>query len=747
MDNNEIYVKLFDIIKKHEWDNFITTLNSFDEIDVNIRDENNNHLITYAVLFNRPDIVQTLIDKGAKIDIQDVDERSLLYIPIKYDYYDILTLLLKTNKENIGISIIDIKDKYYKIPIHYAINLKNIRAIKLLLEYGSNPNIPDINGYNSLHHAIYSRNPEICKLIIKYISDINSRCNTGETSLHMACNLQLLNIVQILIDNKIDLDIQDFDHEFTSLHYAVTLNNRDITKLLLNSGANPNIQDVFGNTPIHYAINENSSESITILLTSKSTKSSINLNLWNIDGKIPLHIMLDHDYETIDENIFDIMIDKSNLSIQDNDGNTCLHFLINLGIWKDYLNILKNKKLDILAQNKAGIRPIDLVKNRDYETLINLTVESYLRRLKNANTEWSSEWEIMCSREFNEEDKKELEQYFNENINDNNNLQMICSKTIKNKILKILDDIKDGKRLLCADRTYPLQKNKMCINLNTDKDISVCTFTGSTLDVLIGLIYLLKKHKSTCSTLESDFAENKELCRFYRSLGIIMNTRCEFLNFEIVWVHQKLYLIEGFYDRIKKCIDNNKRFIIIPVGIELRAGSHANYLIYDVKENIVERFEPHGATVPPGLNYNPNLLDEILENRFKAINTNITYMRPSEFLPKVGFQLMDVYETKRKKIGDPGGFCALWSIWYIDMRLTYSNIKNTDLVKMLIKTIKLQNISVKNMIRNYARNIIDMRDIILKKANMDVNDWLNDQYVDSQVDKVLIELKNEINSI
>jgi len=747
MDNNEIYVKLFDIIKKHEWDNFIKTLNSFDEIDVNIRDENNNHLITYAVLFNRPDIVKTLIEKGAKIDIQDVDERSLLYIPIKYDYFDILTLLLQTNKENIGISITDIKDKYYKIPIHYAINLKNIRAIKLLLEYGSNPNIPDINGYNSLHHAIYSRNPEICKLIIKYISDINSRCNTGETSLHMACNLQLLNIVQVLIDNKIDLDIQDFDHEFTSLHYAVTLNNRDITKLLLNNGANPNIQDIFGNTPIHYAINENSSESITILLTSKSTKSRINLNLWNIDGKIPLHIMLDHDYETIDENIFDIMIDKSNLSIQDNDGNTCLHFLINLGIWKDYLNILKNKKLDILAQNKAGIRPIDLVKNKDYETLINLTVESYLRRLKNANTEWSSEWEIMCSREFNEEDKKELEQYFNENINDNNNLQMICSKTIKNKILKILDDIKDGKRLLCTDRTYPLQKNKMCINLNTDKDISMCTFTGSTLDVLIGLIYLLKKHKSTCSTLESDFAENKELCRFYRSLGIIMNTRCEFLNFEIVWVHQKLYLIEGFYDRVKKCIDNNKRFIIIPVGIELRAGSHANYLIYDVKENIVERFEPHGATVPLGLNYNPNLLDEILENRFKAINTNITYMRPSEFLPKVGFQLMDVYETKRKKIGDPGGFCALWSVWYVDMRLTYSNIKNTDLVKMLIKTIKLQNISVKNMIRNYAKNIIDMRDIILKKANMDVNDWLNDQYVDSQVDKVLIELKNEINSI
>jgi hypothetical protein len=61
-----------------------------------------------------------------------------------------------------------------------------------------------------------------------------------------------------------------------------------------------------------------------------------------------------------------------------------------------------------------------------------------------------------------------------------------------------------------------------------------------------------------------------------------MNNRCEFLNFEIVWVQYKLHLIENFSDNVKKCINNSdKRFIIFPVGIELREGSHANYLIYD----------------------------------------------------------------------------------------------------------------------------------------------------------------------
>ena len=32
---------------------------------------------------------------------------------------------------------------------------------------------------------------------------------------------------------------------------------------------------------------------------------------------------------------------------------------------------------------------------------------------------------------------------------------------------------------------------------------------------------------------------------------------------------------------LNNCISKNSRFIIIPLGIELREGSHANYIIYD----------------------------------------------------------------------------------------------------------------------------------------------------------------------
>ena len=70
-----------------------------------------------------------------------------------------------------------------------------------------------------------------------------------------------------------------------------------------------------------------------------------------------------------------------------------------------------------------------------------------------------------------------------------------------------------------------------------------------------------------------------------------------------------------------------------------------------------------GAHSPSNYDYNENLLDSLLSFKFNEIYNNITYVSPIKYLPKIGFQYIDVYE-KKKNIGDPGGFCSLWAIWY-----------------------------------------------------------------------------------
>ena len=736
MDNNKsAYINLFNLIKNNKFKELKEQLINLDpSIDLNLRDEYNEYLLSYAILYNNLELVKLIIEKGGKIDILDGENRSILYNSIKYGYDDITSFLIETNIDNIGINILDIKDRNNRIPLIYAIQKKSINIIEKLLEAGSNPNFFDNTGYNSLHQSIFIRNIDIVQLILKYIGSINIRTNTGESALHLAVNLKLTNIASLLIDNNINLNIQDTSHEFTAAHYIATTNQLELLKKIIDKKADLNIQDVFGNTPLHYAFIEEN----YIIATELINLDYVNLNLWNIDGKLPLHIFLEN-YDDRYEDILEKLILKTNLSIRDVNGNNCIYYIVNLNLWKKYKDILIKKKIDLYNKNKNDVMLIDIIKEKDRDEFIDFVTESYLYRLKIKPDLWQNEWENICSREFNIDKSKIIKK----SISDQTSLDNECKKIIKKNLFETLEKVKSGEKT-CSLTSYPMVKQKICIKLSEGENINFCTFTGNTIDVLLGLLYLLEKHKNVCSTLSSDFVENNDIYEFYKSIGILMNSRSEFLNFELVWINYKLYMTDKFFERIKDCIKSGSKYIVLPLGIELSAGSHANYIIYDISNNIIERFEPHGSTTPPGLNYNPELLDKILESRFKEINDKITYVKPKDYLPKIGFQLLDIYETKKKKIGDPGGFCALWAVWYVDMRLTYTMLTPQKLVKKLIKSMRIQNISIKNMIRNYAVHIIKSRDEILNFAGLDINNWLNDEYTNDQLDKVIDKIKEKI---
>ena len=734
MEHNRV---LFKLIKKHKWDDFSSYLEKFDDIDVNIRDESNNYLIHYAIIFNHIDTVSLLIHKGSRLDITDGEGRTILYAPIKYNYMDILELLLHFNKTNVGISLVDITDNKGNIPLHYGIKSKNIKAMKVLLKSGSNVNAVDGELNNAIHMAVYTRVVEICKLILEQDININAKTRTGETALHIACNFQLSDIVRILLKANIDTDVQDYDNEFTALHYAVNLNSIVITKLLIESGANVNVQDFLGNTAIHYAVLEKNFEIMNHII--QATKNVVNINLYNIDSKLPIHIYFEQGNEN---KLATDLIQNSNLNFKDNNGTSAMHHISKNNIWKKYIDILSKKKIDVFSPNNNDVRPIDSVD--DVSIYINMVTDSYLYVLANHNFIWKESWENVCKAEMfaNKLTKEEFD-ILNKHtdIKKIKHGENVCKSIVHKKLMTIY---KTGSR--CGYSSYPVKKNSKCISIPESNRVEFCTFTGITLDILMGLIHLLKTHGTACSTLTTDFMENKKLCEYYESIGIVTNTKCEFLNFEVVWVYQKLYLTTNFVKIFKKCVKNRKKkYVIVPLGIELRQGSHANYLIYDKQSKEVERFEPYGSYGPYKFYYNPNLLDEVLAYRFSQIDPEIKYYRPGSYMPKIGFQYMDIMESKKKKIGDPGGFCAIWSIWYTDMRLTYPDISRKKLVKKMMKSIKEKNRSFKNMIRNYSLKILSLREGIFGKAKLTINDWINDQYTEKQLIKVIQEITALIN--
>ena len=737
---------LFDHIKNHEWEDVKNILSSDEYIDVNIKDTNNNSLITYAILYNNPEITLLLLERDTKIDIIDDDGKSILYIPIKYNYDEIVDLLLEYNEKIIGESILDIYDNNGNIPLYYALFYKNIRAINKILNYQTNFNIKNKKGYSTIHLAIYTKSLEICHSIINHITNINIQSKTGETALHISCNMELREITELLLNKNANPNIIDYEYGITPLIYATyQMSNNYIVQLLINNNADPNIQDFYGNTALHYSIKENNVDIFRILVNYPK----INVNMYNMDGNIPLHNVFN--LKNIDDYI-PSLIKKTNLNIQNNNFVSCLHLIAKTNIWERYKNILISKRMNIFLIDSSKKNVVDYIK--DTNKFIDFISDSYIYQLKNIDVVWDKEWEKICGKKnFMKEDIKKLKNIIQSPNNDSKHIDKtngnkICKKIIIRKIKNILGNNIGKEKCRNRLKSYPVKKSNICIKLQQGSLVDHCTFTGLTIDILIGLIYLLEKYKFICSVISNDIIANNKLCNYYSQLGIPIKSRCKFINFEIIWSNYKLFLSDDFRNRFEKCIKNkNKKYVIIPLYIELSNGYHSNYLIYDINKKEIERFEPHGSHEPYGYNYNALLLDKLLENKLKKIVNSLKYIPPNKFLPRIGFQNISSHESNEKKLGDPSGFCVLWSIWYVDMRMKYKEVNRKELVSNMIIEIREQNISFRNMIRNYSYDLMKLRDDILFKAGININDWYNDKYTEKQLNIIIKEINSRITRI
>lgn len=134
-----------------------------------------------------------------------------------------------------------------------------------------------------LHHYCrhFTENyKNIVSLLIEK-GDVNAINRNGETPLHNACWTGQIEIVQVLIDYGANTNMQN-DHGETPLHWAARMGYANIVKLLLEVGADPTVQGTSGR-PIDIAANQE----IRDLLSPKPTKSLVNNEKpryhWEID--------------------------------------------------------------------------------------------------------------------------------------------------------------------------------------------------------------------------------------------------------------------------------------------------------------------------------------------------------------------------------------------------------------------------------------------------------------------------------
>lgn len=264
--------------------------------EIDFKDREGKSPIFYA---KDGSIIKYFIAKGANPNIQDKQGRTPLFDYVQKNDINSVLELLK------GGANVNIADNESKTVLLYASN-NSIR--KVLLAYGANPNVKTSNGSTLLHMAVQKDNEEVAKTMLEYKADVNALDTNEKTPLYYSKNnairrlllekganpndeLYLHNAIKtdnddfldsLLASPKIDTNMEDANSK-TPIFYCKK--PEQVTKLL-GKKAYLDYQDNSGNTPLHHCYASGNLEMASLL-----KKLGANTEIKNNKGESPIDLM------------------------------------------------------------------------------------------------------------------------------------------------------------------------------------------------------------------------------------------------------------------------------------------------------------------------------------------------------------------------------------------------------------------------------------------------------------------------
>ncbi|KAL3461849.1 ankyrin repeat-containing domain protein [Aspergillus heterothallicus] len=152
----------------------------------------------------------------------------------------------------IGILDVSKPGGYFGSPLHAAALEVNTDALRLLLEFGADPQVKGRYG-SALHAAVIGNQNEAVTVLLRSGASTTAVDDLGMTPLSRSAQMGYYTITQNLLNNGSDMSVCDYAG-WGPLAKAVFAGHLDIVKLLVERGADLNAMTNHGETPLFWAV-------------------------------------------------------------------------------------------------------------------------------------------------------------------------------------------------------------------------------------------------------------------------------------------------------------------------------------------------------------------------------------------------------------------------------------------------------------------------------------------------------------
>jgi ankyrin repeat protein len=258
-----------------------------------------------------------------------------------------------------------------KIPLE-----EDFEIIRNLIRAGADPNtIGDcrvgilFDGYTAMYLACTHGNSETVKFLIENGADLDYiHLNYGDTYLHDAITREYHDIAKLLIEAGANLNIEN-RYGLTPLQLAIKYNNTEIINHLINHGADVNRPDKKGETLLHWSIWNGEYDIAELLIKS----GRVNLNFKNtVASDTPLIFAIYKDQLEIVKLLIE---NGADFTSSNKDGNTPLHSAITLNRSREIIDFLIQKNMEIAPENASDGIPLHWAVNAGDLKVVKLLYE------------------------------------------------------------------------------------------------------------------------------------------------------------------------------------------------------------------------------------------------------------------------------------------------------------------------------------------------------------------------------------